>query len=266
LLKIDALSLQRGNKLCVSDVHADILPGQLTAIVGPNGAGKSSLLKGLSGEWPLAAGCVSLYHEYVENLSPLARATSIAVMPQQQKINFDFTVEEFVAIGRAPYRKYKDNNDLEIVAFCLAQVGLLTYARRSVLSLSGGELQRAYLAKAVAQICGNKPEYPGKGKLLLLDEPTSALDMAQQIITMDLLTTIAKKGGIVLTVMHDLNLVSSFADQVLLMKEGRVMSKGSPENVLVPSLLHHCFGCHVQIDKRACDKKSIVSVVSRATA
>lgn len=261
MLEVRNLLVTRGAKTCVDSVSVTFGKGQLTALVGPNGAGKSSLIKTVSGEWQADQGEVVISGKLAEDWKPKERAKIMAVMPQHPRIGFDFRVQELVQLGRSPHLSSSSaQRDRNIINYCLDFVGLEGYAQRSVLTLSGGELQRVYLAKAIAQVSVETNKLPGNETLLLLDEPTSALDMAQQITAMNAMREIAKNGGTVLAVMHDLNLVSCFADHVLLMKQGSVLRQGSPEEVLQPAPLKECFDCEVLVDKRQTDEKLIVSV------
>jgi iron complex transport system ATP-binding protein len=261
MLAVSNLQVQRGKKTCVDSVTAQFSSGKLTALVGPNGAGKSSLIKSISGEWPRSSGEVTLLGRPQHLWLPKQRARFVAVMPQHPRIGFDFRVEELVKLGRSPHSANSSaQKDQAIIEFCLGFVGLKGYSERSVLTLSGGELQRVYLAKAIAQVSTIKNQLPGKDTLLLLDEPTSALDMAQQITAMNAMREIARNGGTVVAVMHDLNLVSCFADYVVLMKHGAILNQGSPEEVLQPCHLEACFDCVVAVDRRQSDDKLIVSV------
>ena len=260
MLSIDNMYLKRGSALCVRNVNATLKPGTFTAIVGPNGAGKSSLLKGLCAQWPLEEGVVQFCNQDISTMNQKVRAKKMAVMPQKQTMSFDFTVRELVSFGRAPFIDQPRSHNEAIVDFCVKTLSLTPLANRGILSLSGGELQRVYLAKAIAQLCDKPGQLPGHEKVLLLDEPTSALDMAQQVLAMEVLSHIAKNGGTVVAVMHDLNLVSCFADDILLMQEGKLVSHGSAEKLLQADTLGKVFGCHIAVDKRASDNKSIMSV------
>ncbi|MDO6841907.1 heme ABC transporter ATP-binding protein [Paraglaciecola chathamensis] len=260
MLIINNVSVKRGVKTCVNNVSARFRAGQFTALVGPNGAGKSSLLKAICGEWPRSSGNVLINGIDSTKLAAKERAKMMAVMPQHPRISFDFRVHELVRLGRSPHSIHQVDSENDVIDYCLQIAGLEGYAQRGVLTLSGGELQRVYLAKAIAQISTKAAILPGKNTVLLLDEPTSALDMAQQLTAMNGLREIARNGGTVVAVMHDLNLVSCFADHVLLMQDAEVLEQGAPEQVLQPKNLKDCFGCNVWVDKRASDKKVIVSV------
>jgi len=261
MLEVVGVSVERDGTALVDQVSARIGGGELVALIGPNGAGKSSLLKAISGEWPDGVDAVRIAGRARRGWHPRALARRVAVMTQSPEVRFDFTVAEIVTLGRTPHRGQRPPaDDRAIVAQALSVVGMGDFAERSILSLSGGERQRVFLAKAIAQVIPAPESLPGNGSLLLLDEPTSALDLAQQVVAMTAIRRIADRGAAVLAVLHDLNLAASFADRILVMKRGRLVADGVPEEVLTTSGLSAWYGCPVCVDRRTRDGARLISV------
>jgi len=195
--------------------------GELLAIVGPNGAGKSTLLNLLSGFRAPQLGQVTLNQRPLGDWSKEALARRRAVVTQQDRPVFAWRVEELAALGAS--------GDDDEVTYWLRELDLAHLAGRSVLTLSGGELQRVMIARALCQLGGPEDGH----RLLLLDEPTSALDIGQQQSLMRLLRRLVHHQSLaVVCVLHDLNLAASFADRVWLLDNGKRLAEGPPAEVL----------------------------------
>ncbi len=248
MLEARNLSKRLGGCLRLDDVSLTVRCGELLAVIGPNGAGKSTLLRTISGELTTESGCVQIDGKPRQDWQRLSLAQHVAVMGQTPMLAFDFTVRELVELGRAPHRKTASaRHDGEIVEQAIALAGLSAFAGRSVLSLSGGEPQRVFFAKAIAQLITEPGELPGHQRLLLLDEPTSALDLAQQARLMGAARQIADAGGAVLAVLHDLNLAAAYADRIAVLVEGRLQALDTPRHVLTQSTLSAWYGCPVHV-------------------
>jgi iron complex transport system ATP-binding protein len=194
-------------------------PSQITALVGPNGSGKSTLLRCLAGAQPPTGGRATLDGDDLRRLRPPALARRLAFVPQTSPIGFAFTVRELAALG---------NPDPEQVEQALRAMDLWDLADRSLLTLSGGEQQRAAIARALAQ------DTP----YLLLDEPTAHLDLRHQTQVLRLARHLAhEKGSAVLIVLHDLNQASAYADALVLLQRGQVVAAGDVSTVLKPDIL-----------------------------
>jgi iron complex transport system ATP-binding protein len=200
--------------------------GEVLAVVGPNGCGKSTLLRAVTGLIPLRGGEVTLGGEKLENLTAMERARRCAVQPQVEAPLFDYTVGQFVLLGRHPHRAplaLATEADRGAALQALSATDLAGLRERSIRTLSTGEWQRALLARALAQ------ETP----VLLLDEPAAHLDPGHRYTVHILLRRLAREQQrAVLCVSHDLNLASEFSDRLLMMSEGRVVAAGTPEEVL----------------------------------
>ncbi len=260
MLEVRDVGVRRSGIDLVRGVSFSAEPGTFTAIIGPNGAGKSSLLKAISGEWA-HTGSILINGLPRNDWDRKALARTVSVMAQTPQIGFDFTVRELVQLGRAPHQgRTTPDEDQTMVEHAIKIVGLNGFQERSAPSLSGGETQRAFMAKAISQLMTEPETLPQKETLLLLDEPTSALDLAQQARAMKAVQAIARAGGCVIAILHDLNLAAGFADKIAVMKDGEIAAYGEPETVLVPRQLTEWYGCPVQVDIRSSDQRRIVSI------
>ena len=204
----------------LATVDAALQPGRFTAILGPNGAGKSTLLAMLSGQRAPQAGEVRLGDQPLPRYTPAQLALVRAVMPQENAVAFDFTVQEVVEWGRFAHRMAPSPHEGAIALRALEATGVAHLAQRNINTLSGGERARAHLARALAQIWEPRPD--GAARWLLLDEPTAALDLAHQHQAMRLLRRWAQEQGVgVVAVLHDLNLALRYAHDVLLLDSGQ---------------------------------------------
>lgn len=215
------------------DLHA----GEVLGVVGPNGSGKSTLLKGVTGLLPLRAGEVLMAGRGLANLGARERARLCAVQPQVETPLFDYSVEDFVLLGRHPHRALAGPasvHDKNCVAAAMAQTDLVKFAGRSIRSLSTGEWQRALLARSLAQ----------EAPLLLLDEPAAHLDPGHRHAVHVLLRNLARdKNQAVLCVSHDLNLAAEFCDRLMLLQDGTIRALGPAHSVLRDDILQEVFAC-----------------------
>jgi iron complex transport system ATP-binding protein len=238
MLAANHVSLEIDGVRLVREVSIQVQPGQVTAIMGPNGAGKSTLLRLLAGDVAPDTGSITFDGQPLENVSIIDRARRRAVVPQRSSIAFGFSVLETVLIGRYPHGgDHARTTDIRIARHALTRAGVAPFESRLVPTLSGGELARVMLARALAQIDGN----PGAA-YLLLDEVTGALDPAHQHHVLRLLRDMARENGVgVLIILHDLNLAARYADAIVLMRDGLVTARGSADEVLTPALIAATF-------------------------
>lgn len=215
-----------GRKL-IDDVSLEINTGEIMAIIGPNGAGKSTLLRLLTGYLTPDSGACLLADKPLADWQPGQLAKTRAVMRQHSALGFAFSVQDVVAMGRAPY--HRDTARDAIVEQVMAQTGCLTLARQDYRHLSGGEQQRVQLARVLAQLWHPTPT-PG---WLFLDEPTSALDLYHQQHLLRLLKQLTQQQPLaVCCILHDLNLAALYADRILLLHQGKRVAQGTPTDVL----------------------------------
>ncbi len=212
----------------LEDVSFTLTPGSVTAICGPNGAGKSSLLKALAGLLDIDAGQVALDGADLATLHPRARARSVGYLPQDAEVAWDVPVRNLVALGRVPH----GDSRAEPVDAALAALDMTGFAERRAQSLSGGETARMLLARVLA----------GEPQWILADEPLAALDLAHQLSLLGHLRGAAQSGAGVVLVLHDLAHAMNYADNVVLLDEGRLVAHGRPQEVLYTSAIESVWG------------------------
>jgi len=243
MLKIDSLTVAYSDKVVLREVSFGVKPGEILALIGPNGAGKSTLIRAVSGVVPIVSGQVYVDAQNLSDLSAGQRARILAVVPQARQLGGAFSVEQAVMMGRTPYLNWlgqESEVDKVSVRLALEQTGLDTFSDRQIAQLSGGEQQRVLLARALAQ----------STPALLLDEPTNHLDLQHQTNFLSIVKRLAKeKELIVIVAMHDLNLVSFFADRVALLVNGKLKGLGTPKKVIQKELISEAYQTPVEIIK-----------------
>ncbi|MCK8826555.1 heme ABC transporter ATP-binding protein [Natroniella acetigena] len=255
-LKVDKLSYKY-NELTkiLKGVSFAIEQGEFIALIGPNGSGKSTLLKNINSILKPDQGKVYLDELDLQKLAKKEMAKRLAVVPQNTTINFDFTVEEIVLMGRAPYLsrfKGESSQDYQIVREAMELTNTTQFADRRINQLSGGERQRVILARALAQ----QPE------VLLLDEPTSNLDINYQLEMMELLRKLNREQELtILIVIHDLNLASQYCDKLLLLNQGQIYGFGTPEEIITAENIEEVYGSKVIIRRNYPSNRPYVTLV-----
>jgi iron complex transport system ATP-binding protein len=243
LIDIRAISLQYGSCRVINRVSVQIAQGEFFIIIGPNGAGKTTLLKALSGLHPLIEGDVLVRQRSIKDYSKKELARTLALVPQQVNADFPFTVAETVLMGRYPHLGFpavESSKDLELAEQAMAFTEVMHLAGRRLGQLSGGERQRVIIARALCQ----------QSKILLLDEPTASLDPAHQLRIMDLMERLREQEQItVIMVSHDLNLAATYADRLLLLKNGAVEKIGPPRQVITGEQLRQSYDCSLLVDE-----------------
>jgi iron complex transport system ATP-binding protein len=243
------------NKPILRDVRFAVARGAFVGILGPNGSGKTSLLRLLAGTLTPSRGRIALDGVDLRELSRLAVARRLAVVPQETNLVFDYTVGEIALMGRYPHLgafEVEGPTDLAIAREALEATGTRPFEDRLFSSLSGGEKQRVVIASALAQL-GSLGRNGSKraDQLLLLDEPTSSLDLAYQLEIASILTTLNRDYGLTIVVAtHDLNLAAHVCDRLVLLREGRVFVSGETRQVLTPDLIRAVYGVTVDISPR----------------
>lgn len=226
MIEVADLAVRVKDQLLISEVSFHMQVGQWLMICGPNGSGKTSLVKALTGEYP-AQGKIILQGQPLQSYSSKEKAKRIGFLDQQHPLHFDHSLEDLVALGRYAYRRSPfsglTNQDHDQIERAIDQVGLSHLASRSLTHLSGGELQRAFLAQVFAQ----------DPQLLVLDEPGNHLDLVYEKELFGYLDQwLSKPGRALISVVHDLSIAKQYADQVLLMHQGLVKAFGPPQEVL----------------------------------
>jgi len=235
------ISVTIGARTILDDVEFTARAGKVTAIVGPNGSGKTTLLRAMTNDMP-HTGRVRINGADSASMSSVDLATARAVLPQSGPVAFPFTVLELVRLGLTAGRSVSDHRDIEHLPYAaLQRVGLAGFEGQLIQDLSGGEQQRAQLARVLVQVW--EPVLDDAPRWLFLDEPVSALDIGHQLVVMQIARDFAQAGGGVVAVMHDLNLTSMFADHVTLLHRGRLRVSGAPNEVFNDVDLSACYGC-----------------------
>ncbi|MCX6468218.1 MAG: ABC transporter ATP-binding protein [Corynebacteriales bacterium] len=220
----------------ISGLDVAIPDGQVTTVVGPNGCGKSTLLRSLARLLRPRSGTVLLDGTDIAGQKPRDVARTLGLLPQNPIAPEGLTVVDLVARGRHPhqswYRQWSAGDEVA-VATAMAMTGTDTLADRPVSALSGGQRQRVWIALTLAQ----------ETDLLLLDEPTTFLDLAHAVDVLDLVHTLcAEHGKTIVMVLHDLNLAARYSDRLIVMRDGNVLTEGTPTDVVTPELLEAAFG------------------------
>jgi len=236
MLVADSLTFKIGQRQIVKDISFSIRPGELLIILGANGAGKSTLFRLLSGERSPATGSVKLNEKVITEYTAAQLALKRAVLNQQNIVNMAFTVLEIVMMGRYPhYRNAPSIRDNEIGVEVMELTGIAAFAERSYLSLSGGEQQRVQLARVLAQI------WDVPNALLLMDEPVASLDLQYQQQTLAIAKMLTKRGFMVISILHDINLAGQYADRIIMLKNGRKWYDGTVAEVLSAKNIYEVF-------------------------
>lgn len=226
----ETLSLARGAKRILDGVTVGARAGEFVGVVGPNGAGKSTLLRMLASLLQPQAGVVFIDGRDTRRQSPRDVARFVASVPQDTSIDFSFTAREIVAMGRHPHLGRfgaAGERDAAAVTDAVGQTGIEVFADRRVTSLSGGERQLVFIAKALAQ----------EPRVLLLDEPVAALDIRHQLDVLLLVHRQVARGLSAVAVLHDLNLAARFCHRLVLLAEGQVVAMGTPSVVMTDAAL-----------------------------
>lgn len=235
-IRIEDLSFSYNGLDILRNVSFEVDEGEFMAILGPNGAGKSTLLRCICGI--LECGGVEIFEKPLESYSRRELARLIGYVPQKSSPSF-MTVFDAVLLGRKPYMGLTPGEgDIEKVREVLELLGLERFALKRTNQLSGGELQKVVIARALAQ----------EPKILLMDEPTNNLDLKSQLEVMRIAERFASRGGTSIVVMHDVNLALRFAERFIFMKEGEIKADGDFK-IIKPDLFEEIYGVTVEIEK-----------------
>lgn len=227
-------------------LDCEIETGKVLGIIGPNGSGKTTLLKLLIKILQPQSGVIRLFGQDVQEIPQMKIARSVAFVPQESQQLFPFTIGELVLMGRFPYHRpfdglgWENPDDITLAKRAMTEMDVNHLVERQISEVSGGERQRALLARALVQ----------EPQVLLLDEPTAFLDLNHQVDIARKLRRLNHEHGLtVVIVSHDLNLASQYCDQLLLLQNGTIIQKGTPEEVIRHEVLEAVYGCSVMIDR-----------------
>ena len=234
-IQINQLHVAYGQRSVIVDFSATIREGEILTLIGPNGSGKSTLLKAVSGIIPYQKGAVFYDGRELRDWKKKEISQKIAMLPQIHYAPGDFTVRELVSYGRMPHQslfKKDSKEDREIVDWAMERTHTRIFADRYIQQLSGGELQRVWLACSLSQ----------KPRILFLDEPTTYLDICHQIEMMELISCLRKEEGIgIVLVLHDIGQAMDISDRVMVLKQGKKYSEGKPEEVIHGKMLSEVY-------------------------
>jgi iron complex transport system ATP-binding protein len=236
LFELDAVSFSVGERVIVKPLTLALPQGRIYGLVGSNGSGKSTLIKVLARQQPATAGAVSLLGRKLPDFTDREFARLVAYMPQFTPPTDSLTVRELVSLGRFPWHgalgRFSEEDSAKVEE-ALGQTDLHSFASRMVDSLSGGERQRVWLAMMLAQ----------DTRCLLLDEPTSALDVAHQVEILSLVRSLSRERGIgVIIVLHDINMAARYCDEIIALRDGRMVVYGTQAEILDEAILDRIYG------------------------
>lgn len=239
MIKTEHIVKKYGKKVVIEDVSLELPEGKLIAFIGPNGSGKSTLLSMMSRLDKQYNGALYLDKEEIRSWNSKALAKKLSILKQSNSVQLNITVEELVSFGRFPHSRGKLNDtDEAVITSVLKQMDLESLRERSIHQLSGGQLQRAYIAMILAQ------DTP----YILLDEPLNNLDMKHANEMMHLLKKIVEQSNkTVIIVLHDINFASGFADHIVALKNGRVFFSGTTEMMMEASRLNALYDMDVKV-------------------
>jgi iron complex transport system ATP-binding protein len=238
-LSAEGVVVKRGHRTILDGVTVRVAPGELLSIVGPNGSGKSSLLRVLAGIWKPDEGAARIGHKPLSEFGRRELAQQVAFVAQDTRMDFAFTVEEIVAMGRHPHRgrfERASAEDRRAIDAAIASCDIEHLRGRFVNALSGGERQRVALARSLAV----EPE------IILLDEPTASLDIQHGLEILELCRDLAKAGKMIVLATHDLNAVARYATTVVLIHSGRIAYSGNCDGILESEVLGQVFGVRAE--------------------
>jgi len=241
IIEIEKLSLGYRAKKVIEELNLSFEAGEFCALLGPNGAGKSTLLKALIGYLPPLSGRILLSGKDLTRWQKQELAKTISLIPQDFQLQFDYTVEEIVLMGRFPYlglwQKYSDE-DKKIVGEVLEKLDLTQMKDELYSQLSGGERRRVSIARALAQ----------QTEILLLDEAFANLDINHQLEIMQILSEINRQAGkLIILVSHNINLSAEYCQRIVLMKNGKVMADGKPAQIITSQNLEKVYQAKLEI-------------------
>ena len=249
-MKLEAKDIEAvlGGNPILRGVSLEVDHNDFVGIIGPNGSGKSTLLKCIYRVLKPQAGIVRLDGTDIRELSYKKSAQTIAVLAQHNYYNFEFSVQDVVLMGRSPHKRTMERDNAEdyaIVAQALETVGMSDMAKRSFSTLSGGEQQRVILARALAQ----------QTPCLILDEPTNHLDIKYQLQLLDIVKGLHKT---VISAVHDLNIAAMYCTWLVVMKDGQIVTQGTPRQVLTPELIRQVYEVEARVST---DERGILRIL-----
>lgn len=236
MLKVNGIKFSYNNKEFIKDLSVDFPKGEITTILGPNGSGKSTLLSLASGLNKVKEGKVSIEGKDITKLKYKEIAKIVATVHQQNSVPSDITVRDLVGYGRLPFKKRFEqinNEDNDIINWVLKETGLEGMEDKLVMSMSGGERQRVFIAMALAQ----------KPKILFVDEPTTYLDIYHQVEVLELIQRLNRENKTtIIMVLHDINQAIKYSENIVIMKNGAIIEQGKSNEIVNEDLIKRVYG------------------------
>lgn len=236
MITIDNITAGYGTKIVLDHFSAQFDNADFCAVMGPNGAGKSTLLRTIARLQTIQTGSILIDQQNINQFKTKELARQIAFVPQREDLVFEFSVFDTVMMGRNPYQnrwEWSNQNDVSLVEKILEQTHLQPLKDRMLGQLSGGELRRTMIARAIAQ----------QTPIILLDEPLANLDIVHQFEIMEILTDLNKNQAVtIIIILHDFPFAIQYAHHTLLMKDGKILHFGNTSQVLTKENVSQCFG------------------------
>lgn len=256
ILQVDNISGGYGKEAVIKDVSFAVRKGEFVGIIGPNGSGKSTLLRLMSRVLSPQAGVIDFSGANISLMNLKEFACKVAFVPQETLINFSFSVDEIVLMGRIPHLKRlqsETRKDFSIVERALSLTDILPIREKGIDEISAGERQRVIIARGLAQ----------EPILLFLDEPTSHLDIGHQVQILDLLKRLNRQDQLtIVMVLHDLNLASEYCSRIILLDQGRIFKDGTPDQVLTYQNIEAVYKTVVIVNRNPLSSRPYVVLVS----
>ncbi len=252
-IRVKKLDFKINDIQILNDISFSVCKNEVVGIIGPNGCGKSTLLKNIYRHYKPTGGVIFIKGDNIFGLKNKEIAKRLAVVSQENNLEFDFSVIDVVSLGRYAHSGILNNNskdDEDHIMEALRSVGMQDFADRSFLSLSGGEKQRVYMAMALAQ----------KSEIIILDEPTNHLDIGYQMLLMEMIHDM--KDVTVLMSVHDMNLAAWYCDRIIVLLKGKIIEEGIPENVLTRELIRKVFHVDSEVVTRSGDNRMQVNYLN----
>lgn len=237
LVEVKKLNFSYADEQVLKNINLNFKKGELITLIGPNGSGKSTLLKCINNYLKAENSEILIKKQQINKYSHQELAKIMAYVPQREEYSFNSCVFETVLMGRKAHSSWKASElDKKITAKTISQLNLAELAFKNINQLSGGQKQKVYIARAIAQ----------QAEIILLDEPTNNLDLRHQLEIFELIKKEVKKGKTALVTMHDLSLVSRFSDRIIMLKNGQIFADGS-SNILSAENINSVYGVEVSL-------------------
>lgn len=250
-LELESINWGVNETLIIKNIDITVLQNEFVGILGPNGSGKSSLLRCMFRYLKPQSGRVKINGDDINIFSMKQTAKMIAAVLQERNTEFSITVLDFVLLGRAPHNSFWEmgsKNDMQLARESISKVNMASFSERTIASLSGGELQRVLIARALCQ----------NADILILDEPTNHLDIRYQ---MEVMSLIKKLRFTTVAALHEINLASMFCDRIFLLANGEIVASGTPSEVLTEERLFKVYGIKTKIHNVGQSKKMYIQII-----